>query len=297
MRIGFIGLGDMGMPMARRLISLNLPIAVWNRTPDKLDQICREGAERAASPAELVRSVELIGICVTSHEAVREIASGPRGLFSEALASPRVIADFSTGSPAVAIELATEAATCNIQWVDIPVSGGVRGAAEGRLVGFAGGRTEAIASLQPMLTALFQRVTHMGSSGQGQVAKLCNQMIVAAAMSIIAESMQVAKQSGLDARALPEAFQGGFADSLPLQIFGPRMASGEFAPRLGAISLMKKDVMLARQVARSVNSPTPLLNLLAKVYEDACSNPDIGPDADLSALIKLLTPPPKLPTR
>ncbi|WP_165191463.1 NAD(P)-dependent oxidoreductase [Caulobacter soli] len=285
---GFIGLGDMGLPMARRLLAAGLQVVAWNRSPDKLAQLALEGALiAAASPAEVGARADLIGLCLTSDVAVEAVVFGPGGLLSAAPAGARRwIADFSTGDPQAAKTFAERAAALGAGWVDAPVSGGVRGASSGQLVVFAGGEAQDLEALAPLMAPLAARVTHMGPSGAGQATKICNQMIVACNVMMIAETLAVGRRAGVEVSRLPQALAGGFADSAPLQIFGPRMAEHLFLPRLGAIGLMAKDVGLALQLAGGAAGLTPLTSLCAKLY-DLPDHPEISKDEDLSKLIGL----------
>ena len=291
MKVGFIGLGDMGLPMARRLLSSGFEVVAWNRSAGKLDTLCAEGAERATSPADVMDGADVIGLCLSSHETVEAVSWGERGLFHRPPATHKTVADFSTGSPVAAARFAERARAQDTDWVDIPISGGVPGATQGRLVAFAGGTAGALATLKPMLDALCQRVSHMGGSGSGQIAKLCSQTIVATNLAVMAECFAMARQSGIDVRTLPEAFKGGFADSLPLQIFGPRMANHQYSPRLGALELMRKDVLLALDLAATRDRTMPILGAVARVYGAAYADPRIGGDADVSRIIEVFEPP------
>jgi 3-hydroxyisobutyrate dehydrogenase len=289
--IGFIGLGDMGLPMARRLIAAGLEVVAWNRSPEKLALVAEEGATAAGSAAEVGHRADLIGLCLTSETAVESVVFGSMGLMSDLPSgAQRWVADFSTGDPQAARGFADRTARSGVHWVDAPVSGGVRGATTGQLVVFAGGDADDIEHLGPLLMPLAGRISHMGSVGAGQAAKICNQMIVACNLLMIAEALAVGRKAGVDVRRLPEALRGGFADSAPLQIFGPRMAEHVFDPRLGAIGLMAKDIALAQRLAASVGGRIPLTGLCAKLYSLAEHHPDMAATGDISKLVRLFEP-------
>jgi 3-hydroxyisobutyrate dehydrogenase-like beta-hydroxyacid dehydrogenase len=286
--LGFIGLGDMGRPMARRLIASGHDVIVWNRSLDKSCEIVGEGAILAASPADLMRRCDLVGLCVTSHEAVAAVATGIDGLFAGAEEGGRkYVADFSTGSPDAAGRLAGQAAEHGIGWVDSPVSGGVRAAEKGDLIAFLGGTADDVDALAPLLAPLVARSTHMGGPGAGQRTKICNQMVVACELLVIAETIAVARSAGVEVEKLPAAMKGGFADSVLMQIFGQRMAEHRFAPRLGAIQLMAKDLGLVLEMAEQTGAPAPISAFCNSLYHDASTLDRIGPEADLAALIGL----------
>lgn len=284
MKLGFIGLGDMGLPMARRLLGTGNDVIAWNRSYEKLNILAAEGALCADSPAEVIARADLVGLCLTSHQAVEEVISGNNGLFSAPLSGQKCIADFSTGSVQAAVEFAERAGRIGALWLDAPVSGGVPAAVSGSLIVFAGGSEDALARLEPLFSALAARVSHMGANGTGQATKICNQMIVAANMLVMAETIAMARKAGVEVTRLAEALKDGFADSRPLQIFGPRMAAHEFEPRLGAISLMQKDVELAACMAAAAAADTPLLDRVRELYARAAKS---QPEMDISALVAL----------
>ncbi len=278
--IGFIGLGDIGLPMAERLVELHGELIVWNRTVEKAAPLIARGAKLASSPVALIEECEVIGLCLTSHVPVEQIV---RKFFEASRdGKRRVIVDLSTGAPDQARARAAEAAAFNIGWVDAPVSGGPQAAATGSLTIFVGGDRADVIAAAPLLNALAARQTHVGGVGAGQTVKLCNQMIVSCSMLVIAETVAMARAAGVDVERLPEALAGGFADSKPLQIFGPRMASRTFEPRLGAIELMAKDLGLALSLSSQASARTPVAELCADLYAAADS-----PTCDLSKLVDL----------
>ncbi len=287
MKIGFLGIGDMGLPMARRIAGAGCELIVWNRDRAKAERLAADGAHIAATPADVAGEADLIGLCLSSHIAVGEIAFGPSGLFTHDRPRVQAIADFSTGSAEAAQDFNKRAAAHGVDWVDAPVSGGVPAATRGRLVIFAGGDQAAIERLGPLLKPLALRVTRMGDSGSGQATKICNQSMVAANMLVMAETIAMARRAGIDVARLPDALAGGFADSAPFQIFGPRMAKHEFAPRLGAIAHMAKDAGLAGDLATRLDAETPILRKAQEIYARIVEDGVPGPEDDLSALIRL----------
>jgi len=150
--------------------------------------------------------------------------------------------------------------------VDAPVSGGVAGAEQGTLAVMAGGRPEHVERVRPVVMHVAARFTRMGDSGAGQVAKLCNQAIVGSLVAVLAEAVRLAEAAGVDARMLPEALKGGFADSLPLQIFGARMAARRFDPPLAAAATMLKDLQNAAAVAKEKEVWMPMVERALELY-------------------------------
>ena len=190
---------------------------------------------------------------------------GAGGVLEGARAGGLVI-DFSSIAPASARDFAARLEAKGVGLIDAPVSGGVAGAEKGTLVIMAGGREEHVERVRPVVMQLAQRFTRMGEAGAGQATKLCNQVIVGSLMVVIAEAVRLAEAAGVDARRLPEALKGGFADSLPLQIFGARMAARTFEPSLGAASIMLKDLENAAAVAKEHTVPLPMARTAAELY-------------------------------
>ena len=159
--------------------------------------------------------------------------------------------DFSSIHPDAARDIAARLKAANgMGWIDAPVSGGTKGAEEGTLAVMAGGDAADIERVRPYVLAMARRLTHMGPTGAGQTTKLCNQVIVGCAMAVLAEATRLASNAGIDAGKLPEALAGGFADSIPLQLFVPRMVQGIHSPPLGHIATMLKDLDTVADVAQ-----------------------------------------------
>lgn len=263
-RIGFIGIGLMGLPLCRRLLQAGFPLTVWNRNPDKCLPLCDQGARQATSPANLATSCDVIFICVSDSAAVQAVASEPGGLLT-ALNDDQVIIDLSSIDPDVTRDLARQVREKGAHWIDAPVSGGVVGAEAGTLVIMAGGDAAIIDRIRPVLAPLSQRVTHMGPSGAGQVTKICNQLIVAANAVLIAEAVALAEKAGVDASKLAPALAGGFADSKPFQLLTPRMSTRQFTPVQWKVQTLLKDLDMANALASRNASPTPLAHVAANL--------------------------------
>lgn len=263
--LGFIGLGQMGEPMVRRLLAAGFPVAVWNRSSNKVAPALEHGARAATSPAELARGAEIVMTCVTDQRALEAVLFSPQGV-AEGGARGKLVVDFSSIAPDAARAFALRLERLGMGLVDAPVSGGVPGAEKGTLVVMAGGREEHVERVRPVLAHLASRVTRMGESGAGQATKLCNQIIVGALLPVLAEAVRLAEAAGVDATRLPEALKGGFADSAPLQIFGARMARRQFEPRLAAAALLKKDLENAAALARERGVTLPMVSAASELY-------------------------------
>ncbi len=263
--LAFAGIGLMGLPMTRRLLAAGYPLSVWNRSPDKCLPLLELGAQRAQTPAELCTDAGMVMLCLANTEVVREVVFGPGGIV-EGARPGQLLVDFSSLEPAATRAMAAELEQrCGMRWVDAPVSGGTPGAEAGSLAIMAGGREEDVERARPVLAHLGQRLTRMGDVGAGQVTKLCNQMIVACNALVIAEVVALAEQAGVDASLLAPALAGGFADSKPLQILAPQMASSQFEPIKWHVRTLLKDLDSAIKLSREIGSAIPLSGLAAQL--------------------------------
>jgi 3-hydroxyisobutyrate dehydrogenase len=287
-RLGYLGLGMMGFPMTRRLVSTGYDVTVWNRSPGKAATLVEAGAKLAAKPQDVAATADIIFMCLTDAAAVDQIVFGPDGL-ATAVGDGKVVVDFSSIPPDAARSIAARLKLTNgMGWIDAPVSGGTIGAEQGTLAVMAGGKAADIERVRPYVLAMARRLTHMGPTGAGQTSKLCNQVIVGCAMAVLAEATRLAVNAGIDATRLPEALAGGFADSIPLQLFVPRMAQGIHSPPLGHIATMLKDLDTVVDVARDTSSPVPMSALAAQLFRLAKAAH--GADADALEIYKLSNP-------
>ncbi len=265
-KLGFIGLGLMGRPMTHNLLAAGHALTVWNRSAEKYAPLAAAGAATADSPAALTRGAAVVMTCVSDSAAVEQVVFGADGIAAGA-APGKLLVDLSSigvaETRAMAARLANET---GMRWIDAPVSGGVPGAEQASLAIMAGGRAEDVDSVRPILASFSRRVTHMGDIGAGQVAKLCNQVIVSCNLAVVAEALALAERAGVDAAKLPEALQGGFADSIPFQLFAPRMIARTFDNPLGHLATMHKDAQNARTLAASVGAELPITDLAARIY-------------------------------
>ncbi|MGF7001082.1 NAD(P)-dependent oxidoreductase [Paraburkholderia sp. GAS32] len=279
--LGFCGLGLMGTPVARRLLQAGHRVQVWNRTPEKVRPLLDEGAILAASPRAMAMQCAIVFTCLTDQSAVEKIVFGDEGLHGgDAL---RLVVDHSSISPVATREFAQRLSeACEASWIDAPVSGGAAGATAGTLTVMAGGNTEDIESVRPFMRAYASNVVQIGSVGAGQVAKLCNQTIVVATLSAIAEAISLAWDNEIDATILRSALAGGWADSVLLQTFVPRM-TGAVSSDIGAISTMLKDIDNIGYAAQATGTPMPVLSAVQQRFRVAVAR-GLGSE-DLSKII------------
>ncbi|KVL16277.1 NAD(P)-dependent oxidoreductase [Burkholderia ubonensis] len=289
MEVGFCGPGLMGAPMIRHLLAAGHRVGVWNRTRAKSEALAADGARVVDTPRALAEQVETVLLCVLDARAVGDVVFGPDGLLSgdEAARRVRRIVDHSSIPPGVTRDYAKRAADLGVGWVDAPVSGGVPGAQAGTLAVMAGGRAEDLDAVRPLIDAYAARITHMGDAGAGQTAKLCNQAIVTATVTAIAEAVGLAQASGIDAARLAQALAGGWADSVLLQTFVPRMTSGGHTP-IGALGTFQKDVDTIADAARDTGAVMPVSATVQQVLRLGAA---MGlADADFAAFIDIVRP-------
>ncbi len=292
LRVGFIGTGLIGTPLVERLLECGVAVTVWNRTAAKLSPLVTAGAVAAESARALAQHTDVICLCLTDTRAVDDVLFGETGI-AAVMRDEQWIVDFSSIAPDATVTMAQRLReACGAHWVDAPVSGGLPAARAGKLIVFAGGEVEDLTRSAPIFDALSVRVTHMGSQGAGQLAKSCNQMIVGCNLVVIAEMLAFANAAGIDANNLPGALAGGFADSLPLQIFGKRMARGIDTPRIGALATFKKDIDQVVRLAGERGAAVPMSTRAAELLRAAGAHHAVGADADMSRLIRLFDTPP-----
>lgn len=281
MKVGFIGLGAMGRPMALHLHQAGHELFIWARHPETVGEL---PATLCATPAELGRCCEVVFTVVTSSADVENIALGKDGLIN-GMTPGSVLVDCSTIAPETARQIAAKLAEKNIAMLDAPVSGGVQGAIDGTLAIMAGGSAEALEIVRPLLECLGQRIVHVGPNGAGQVAKACNQMIMVAAIEACAEAMRLAAASGVDCAKVKQALSGGSAASRVLDVMGERMVKRNFSAGIEA-RLHHKDYGLVLAAARKSGAFMPLTASIAQQL-NALIAQGMGRD-DTASLLRVL---------
>lgn len=273
-KIAFLGMGLMGSRMAKRLLNAGFSVAVWNRTAHVCNELIAQGA--IALDFDDLADYPVILCCLADDQAVTDVYAQ----IESKLQAGQVIVDFSSLSVEQTLQLSHRAQNHHVIWIDSPVSGGTIGAEQGTLVIFAGGSAEHIDGLEPIYTVLSQRVTRMGDVGTGQATKICNQLIVAANSTLIAEAVALAHLAGVDTRLLAPALAGGFADSKPFQILAPRMATQTFEPVQWKVQTLSKDlgnaVKLARTYALDIPVAQHALSQLSKHQHNGYAEADLA---------------------
>lgn len=260
MKVGFIGLGAMGRPMARNLMAAGHDLRLWSRRPEAAEGLVAAGATSWASPREMAAGCDAVVTMVTTGADVKALSLGAEGLLA-GLSEGAVHVDMSTIAPGDARELAAEYASRGIEFLDAPVSGGTVGAESGSLAIMIGGEERAIARVQPLLDVLGGKVRRIGPSGAGQVAKACNQMVFVSALQACAEALHLAAASGVDVGRVREALLGGSAWSQALDGWGERMVTRNFGSGVEA-RLHHKDFGILMNEAMSTGVPLPIAALV-----------------------------------
>ena len=284
MRVGIIGLGIMGAPMARNLLRAGHPLTVYTRTRARAAGLLAAGAAWADSPAALAAAVDAVVTMLPDTPDVEAVVAGPDGVLAGA--RPGLLAiDMSTTDPAAARALAERAAETGVALLDAPVSGGEQGAIAGTLSIMVGGAAAAFDRAGPLFAALGKRVTYMGGPGQGQMTKLVNQVVGAGTLAAVAEGVLLAAGAGLDPAAVVEAVGGGAAASWMLAEQAPRMQRRDFAPGF-MVRLQQKDLRLALASAERLGVPLPLTAVVQLLFTavEARGGGELGTQAILTAL-------------
>ncbi len=262
--VGFIGLGIMGMSMARNLMKAGFPVVAYNRTAAKAEALAKEGAKAADSPREVAQACPIVITMVTDSPDVEAVALGSKGII-EGIQHDGVLIDMSTISPTTTRKIAARLKEKGAHMLDAPVSGGSWGAQSGTLSIMVGGDEAVFQRCLPVFKGMGQSITHVGGNGMGQVTKLVNQVLVVGTMNAVAEALVFAAKSGADLEKTIEAVKGGAAGSWQLQNLGPRLIKGDFAPGF-MVDLQQKDLRIILSVAEEQNLSLPATALIHQLF-------------------------------
>jgi 2-hydroxy-3-oxopropionate reductase len=255
--VGFIGLGLMGKPMARNLLKKGFSVIVHSRSRGPVEELKKEGASTAGSPAEIARAATHIITMLPDGPDVSLVLEGEAGVFG-AMSKGTVVVDSSTIAPTIARRLAARARELGSSMLDAPVSGGEIGAIDGTLTFMVGGDAGALESVRAILSAMGKpdRIVHVGESGAGQICKACNQIVLGGTMAVVAEAIALSRKAGVDPMKVRAALMGGFAQSRVLEVHGERMITGNWKPGFKA-KLFKKDLGIAMRTLAENGVPAP----------------------------------------
>ena len=286
-RIGFIGLGIMGRPMARNLRAAGYELTVWNRSRPGIDALVAEGAAEAEGPRAVAERSDVVITILGDSPDTERVALGEGGLI-EGAHDGLVHIDMSTISPAVTQRIAERYAPAGVELIDAPVSGGEQGAINGTLSIMAGGKRAVFEHCRPLFEVMGKTAVYCGPSGAGQVVKLCNQVVVGLNNLAMAEALVLAKKAGVDPATMVEAVSAGAGASWALQNLAPKVLQGDFAPGF-KIWQQQKDLRLALELANQSSTPltgTALVHQLFAALE-ADGRREEGTQALVKALEKL----------
>lgn len=265
LRLGYVGVGLMGLPMVKRLAAMKYAVRAYDILPEKIAAAAAAGATPASSPADAVLGADLVLLNLPTTDAVEQAAFGEQGVAS-AIRPPQLVIDFST----ITVEKcrafgAKLRADTGCGWIDAPVSGGPPASGTGTLTVMAGGEAADIARAQPLFADVAGRFTHMGPPAAGMATKMLNQLIVGCGHVVMAEAVVLAEAAGIDAARLPECLAGGLADSALLQKLYPRMQRREFAPQ-GYVRQLLKDLEMVHAFGAELKAPMPMMGAALALY-------------------------------
>ncbi|GAB2874393.1 2-hydroxy-3-oxopropionate reductase [Streptomyces mayteni] len=284
-RIGFVGLGIMGGPMAANLVKSGHQVTGYNRSQARIDRLVANGGVGASSVAEAVRGAEIVFTMLPDSPDVEAVVLGEDGVLAHA-APGTLLVDCSTIRPDVARRVAEAAAERGVRALDAPVSGGEPKAVDGTLSIMVGGEAEAFAAAREVLGAVGTTVVHVGASGAGQTVKAANQLVVAGTIGLVAEALVFLEAHGVDTEAGLTVLGGGLAGSTVLDAKGHKMREREFAPGF-RLELHHKDLGIVQGAAREAGLSIPLGGLVAQLVAAAVAQGDGA--LDHSALLRQIT--------
>jgi 2-hydroxy-3-oxopropionate reductase len=284
MKLGFIGLGIMGRPMALNLRRAGHALWVHGRRPVTMEVLVEAGAQACRSVADVAANAEIIFIMVSDTPDVENIVLGATGL-APRLRPGQVIVDMSTISPASTRRLAQELETRGVEMLDAPVSGGEIGAINANLSIMVGGKEKTFLRVKPLFNVLGKNVVHVGDHGAGQVAKACNQIVAALTIEAVSEALTFARKNGVDAARVREALMGGFAGSKILEVHGQRMLDNDFKPGF-KVKLHQKDLRIVMEDAHQLGIGLPGAALVAQHLNALMGSGD--GELDSSAIVKVI---------
>lgn len=283
-KLGFIGLGIMGRPMALNLMKGGHSMAVYARRTESMATLCEAGAVPCAAPREVAARADVTFVMVSDTPDVEQVILGPGGC-AEGAQPGSVIVDMSTISPGATRRIAAGLVEQGIEMLDAPVSGGELGAINGTLSIMVGGKAETFEQVRPLFDLMGRNIVHVGANGAGQVAKSCNQIVAAVTIEAVAEALLLAQANGVDAAKVREALLGGFAYSRVLELHGKRMLERDFRPGFKA-RLHQKDMRIVLQSAHELAIALPAAALAAQHINALVGGGD--GDLDSSAIYQVL---------
>lgn len=284
-RIGFIGLGVMGRPMAGHLLSKGYPLVVSSRSRGSIDALVAAGAREAASSAEVARQSDVIITMLPDTPDVELVLTGPNGVL-EGIQKDALVIDMSSISPVAAKALAARVAAAGATMLDAPVSGGEIGAINAALSIMVGGARAAFDRAKPIFECMghADRIVHIGDEpGSGQICKVCNQIAIGGALAGVSEALALARKAGVDGARVRQALLGGFASSRVLEVHGDRILTNQFTPGFRT-RLYQKDLRIAQETGAALGARMPTTTLVSSLVDQLVDSGDA--ELDYSAVGK-----------
>jgi 3-hydroxyisobutyrate dehydrogenase len=286
MKVAFLGLGAIGRPMAVHLSRDPFDLIVWNRTASKAHDFAREHKVRAAAtPAEAARGAEIGVTCLPSSREVEDLLNGEDGLES-GLEKGVLLLDCTSGDPAVSRRVAQRLAARGIEFVDAPVSGGVKGAVAGTLTVMCGGEESAIARARSVLESFGGKIVHCGAVGTGDAVKAMNQALLGIHIWSAGEALAGLAKLGVDAAVALEVINGSSGRSNTSENLFPERVIGRAFPRTFKLALLDKDISIAAGIARESGLPAPFIDMAARLFAEA--HEMLGEEADHVEAVKVI---------
>lgn len=282
-KIGFIGLGTMGAPMASNLLKKGYEVTVYNRTAAKCEPLAKQGASVAASPKEAAQKADIVITMVSNDASIADVYEGESGVLA-GIRSGITVIDCSTISPSLVHKLAEQVSALGASFLDAPVTGSSPAAIDGTLVFMIGGSKDTLEHVRDIFEAMGKKILHMGPNGTGSVAKLAHNTIVGINNLALAEGFAIAAKSGLPADAFLELVQLGSAGSKAAELKGRKIIEHDFSNQF-SLALMLKDLKLASSLTDGSGIPSPMLNLAKSLFQ-AGQAEGYG-EEDLSSVVKL----------
>ena len=264
-KIGFIGLGIMGRPMAKNLIEAGYELVLYTRTKEKAEGLAGEGAAVAGSPREVAESADVVITMLPDSPDVEEVVAGEDGVL-EGIKEGALIVDMSTISPVVARDLAEKARKGGASMLDAPVSGGDVGAKDGTLSIMVGGSEEDFGRARPLFEVMGQTVTHVGEAGAGQVVKACNQIVVGLTIEAVSEALVLGSKAGVDPSKILDVLSGGLAGNKVMEVKRDKFLEHSFDPGF-RVELHHKDLGIALAAAREYGVSLPVTAIVDQMLE------------------------------
>jgi 2-hydroxy-3-oxopropionate reductase len=285
-RIGFIGLGVMGRPMAGHLVAKGYSLVVHSRSRGSVDALVSTGAQAADSPADVARQSDVIITMLPDTPDVELVLTGPNGVLA-GIHKGALVIDMSSISPVAAKSLAARVAAAGATMLDAPVSGGEIGAINAALSIMVGGARSAFDRAKPIFECMghADRIVHIGDEpGSGQICKVCNQIAIGGALAGVSEALALAKKAGVDGARVRQALLGGFASSRVLEVHGERILTNQFTPGFRT-RLYQKDLRIAQETGAALGASMPTATLVGRLVDELVKSG--GADLDYSAVGKM----------